>query len=543
MELYIKKLSAMAKVFLEEEPREDYQPGEVFLNETFCFQLAYSPSTALTLEDDTLRVSCSHAEAVQTFSVGHVPCELPCYPDADADYLRRGPGLFPDVLLPWPGESRLTGMLQWRSLWFEVNPAVLGAGEHGIEVRLETGSGATARAVFTLRVLPLELPAQKLVFTQWVHYDCIARLHGMPCMGEAHWQMVWRYVRQAAEHGVNMLLTPLFTPPLDTLPGRERPTVQLVGVRLTENEEYQFDFSPLKRFMETARSLGMEYFEMSPLFTQWGAAFAPKVMAETPQGPKRIFGWDTASDSGAYTGFLRQMLPQLAEQLRRWGHAPRCYFHVSDEPQKPEHYPHYRKAYTLMAECLPGFDIMDTLSSAEFYKEGYVRHPIAAADAFAGLQAAGARDMWAYYCCAQYKDTPNHFLAMPLRRTRVLGSILYKQQVGGFLHWGYNFWNGKYSECELNPYATTDAKATFPGGDPFVVYPGETGPLSSLRQKALRAAVYDNRALQLLEEKAGRAAALAALETFGPLDFTSYPRSRTALHQMRGQINRAIFHS
>lgn len=542
MELRVKRLSAMTKVFLDEEPGEDFRPGEVFLNEAFCFQLAFCPSEALTLEDETLTVCCTGGGAVTAFLVGQVPCELPCYPDADDDYLRRRPGLFPDPLYPVTGPFRLTGMLQWRALFFEVDAGALGAGEHELEVRLETGGGLCARAVFGLRVLPLALPPQRLVFTQWIHYDCIARLHGQPCMGPQHWEMVWRYVRQAAEHGVNMLLTPLVTPPLDTLPGRERPTVQLIDVEV-ENGEYRFGFERLRAFMETARGLGIEYFEMTPLFTQWGAAFAPKVVARVAGEARRIFGWDSPSDGVEYTRFLRELLPRLGAELRAWGLAERCFFHVSDEPQKPEHYPHYRKAYTLMAEHLKGFAILDTLSSAEFYKEGYIRHPIAAADAFARLRAAGAEEMWAYYCCAQYKKTPNHFLAMPLRRTRVLGSILYRQNVGGFLHWGYNFWNGKYSECELNPYCDTDGKATFPGGDPFVVYPGEAGPLSSLRQKALRQAVYDNRALQLLEERAGRAAVLALLEAFGPLDFEEYPRSDEALHRLRAGVNRAIMGS
>ncbi|MES9143981.1 glycoside hydrolase domain-containing protein, partial [Cutibacterium acnes] len=69
-----------------------------------------------------------------------------------------------------------------------------------------------------------------------------------------------------------------FTPPLDTKVGGERPTVQLVGVNVT-NGKYSFDFSKLKRFVDMCLGLGVEYFEMSHLFTQWGAAFAPKVIA------------------------------------------------------------------------------------------------------------------------------------------------------------------------------------------------------------------------------------------------------------------------
>ena len=53
-------------------------------------------------------------------------------------------------------------------------------------------------------------------------------------------------LRNAVDHGINMLLTPLFTPPLATRVGGERPTVQLVEVRGSK-ERYSFDFKRLDR--------------------------------------------------------------------------------------------------------------------------------------------------------------------------------------------------------------------------------------------------------------------------------------------------------
>ncbi|MEG2020336.1 MAG: DUF4091 domain-containing protein, partial [Oscillospiraceae bacterium] len=284
----------------------------------------------------------------------------------------------------------------------------------------------------------------------------------------------------------------------------------------------------------------IKYFEMTPLFTQWGAEHAPKIMVNVNGTMTKLFGWETQSDGKEYTKFLRAMLVQLAKKLREWGLCKLCYFHVSDEPQKPEHYIKYKKAYALMSECLVGFDIMDTLSSDAFYKEGYVKHPIAATDAFKRLRAAGAENLWAYYCCAQYKNVSNHFMAMPSRRTRVLGTQLYRQNVSGFLHWGFNFWNGKYSECQINPYAVTDALGVFPSGDPFIVYPGENGPVCSTRQKVLREAFYDNRAMQWLEDICTRKTVCDIIDEFGGITFEEYPRSDTAIIEIRHKINLEI---
>ena len=45
-----------------------------------------------------------------------------------------------------------------------------------------------------------------------------------------------------------MILTPIFTPPLDTAVGGERRTVQLVGITKT-GSEYSFDFTLLERWI------------------------------------------------------------------------------------------------------------------------------------------------------------------------------------------------------------------------------------------------------------------------------------------------------
>ena len=50
----------------------------------------------------------------------------------------------------------------------------------------------------------------------------------------------------------------------------------------------------------------------------------------------------------------------------------------------------------------------------------------------------------------------------------------------------------------------TDAGYAFPSGDTFLVYPGQDGPLDSIRYEVLCEAIQDLRALHKLEEKIGR---------------------------------------
>ena len=58
-------------------------------------------------------------------------------------------------------------------------------------------------------------------------------------------------MKNAADHGMNMILTPIFTPALDTAVGSERTTVQLLDV-YKNGESYTFGFDRLIRWLNTA---------------------------------------------------------------------------------------------------------------------------------------------------------------------------------------------------------------------------------------------------------------------------------------------------
>ena len=74
-----------------------------------------------------------------------------------------------------------------------------------------------------------------------------------------------------------------------------------------------------------------------------------------------------------------------------------------------------------------------------------------------------------------------------------------------------------------------------------MVYPGEDGPINSLRMELIRQAFQDHRALKLLEELKGRDYALRVLEeSIPPITFTQYPKTDAWLLNVRERINRAI---
>ena len=50
---------------------------------------------------------------------------------------------------------------------------------------------------------------------------------------------------------------------------------------------------------------------------------------------------------------------------------------------------------------------------------------------------------------------------MPGNRTRIIGMQIYRYDLDGFLHWGYNFYNSEYSLYPIDPYRCTDAGENF----------------------------------------------------------------------------------
>ena len=542
-ELQVKLLSSMAKVFPNKIAGEASQKCRTLHGQEIAFQAAYRLQLPnRNLVEYNLSVSSPIEDRIQVFAVETVPSLFPVYPAStdDGNYITRQAGLFPDPLIPMVG-SRIRAIHgTWRALWFSVKiDDDIPAGEYPVEIsftNVQTNE-TVAKAKYCIQVENYTLPEQKLLFTQWFHCDCIADVHHVSVFSEKHWDLIEKYMRLARTHGMNMVLTPVVTPPLDTAVGGERPTVQLVDVEKTD-DGFRYDCSKLRRFIKIALDVGMIAFEINHFFTQWGAGFAPKVVAKVNGRKRRIFGWDTPADDPAYAEFLRGLVPTViacfeSEGVRR----DQLWFHVSDEPHE-EHLEQYAKAGAILKPLINGCHHLDALSSYEFYQKNLVERPVVATDHIGAYLNAKVENLWCYYCCGQGYKLSNRFFAMPSPRNRMLGIQLYKHNIAGFLHWGYNFYYSEHSKSKLDPYAVTDAGAAFPSGDAFSVYPYKDSPTPSLRQKVFSNGLEDIRLLQLLEQKIGRSSTLELLERVAGMEitFTEFPHDEAFFNKLYDAI-------
>ena len=472
---------------------------------------------------------------VKIRKVGFVPSAYPAYGENDVDYLTTEPGLFPDPLEELTGSFQLIPFY-WRSLWIDLQVGDQAkAGNYDVELYMRDFQGNILKKISVcLHIVACRLPKQRLIHTEWFHSDCLADYYHVPVFSQQFWEIVENFMRVAVRRGVNMILTPLFTLPLDTLIGKERTTVQLVGVTVKKGS-YQFDFTEFEHWIHLSKECGFEYFEMSHLFSQWGAKYAPKVVAKVDGQENKIFGWDTRADGAAYQDFLHRFLPALIGKLRELGIADKTYFHISDEPNQ-DNIDTFRTASELVKEELKGFPVLDALSTPQYYEEGLVSCPVPTNEHIHEFLDIGMEHPWVYYCSGEYMEVSNRFFAQPSSRNRILGVQLYLYKIEGFLHWGYNYYNSQYSIRKINPYIVTDADDAFPSGDSFLVYPGENGEaVESLRLLVLEEGLNDCRALELLESYKGREYVENLIEKTAGMrsTFSEFPRNSAFLLRLR----------
>lgn len=485
-------------------------------------------------------VACPGLDA-DVFQVEAAPCTYPCGPEASGAYLTKTPALIPDILVLYQREPvRLNHYLS-RVFWVDVTIPE-GSESTEILVNFHSRKGEVQhRTGILLNVVPVKLPEQTIRHTEWFYSDCLCNQYGLEMFSEEFFSIAERYIRCAAAHGIDTLLTPVFTPSLDIEPYSRRLPGQLVRIYRNE-KEFSFDFSMLDRWINMARDCGIRYFEIAPFFTQWGAKFAAEIYLETPSSRKTLFGWDTPSHSKEYADFLKQFLPSLVKQLELSGIKENTYFHISDEPSL-EHLENYQTARDMIVPYIDGCLVIDALSNYEFYSKKIVSIPVAAEDFLEPfLKEDRKGQLWTYSCCCQDKLVPNVFISMPSIRGRILGVLMYKENLNGFLRWGYNFWNSQFSKHAIDPFRVTDAEFGFPSGDGFLVYPGKDGfPITSLRLKNLRDAFQDYRALYALEKRIGRQNVLSLVKKYlGTISFTQYPVGERCFICFRQAVNHCL---
>ena len=501
----IRIVSSLEKIFPDRKDYPCLKQLEALKGERVHFQAVIVTQTPFQTVE--LKVTGPLSGYAVIHEEVYLPCLTPAAPD-DPDILQSQSGLFPGPLLKGNLMELQAGCSH--AFWVTLNiPAKCRPGRFSAGLNFRFTSSRTqpvqAKISLPVRIYDMILPRQKLCCEMWFHCDCLLNYYHVKCWSKRCWEILENYFQDMAEHGVDTLLTPLWTPPLDTGKGKTRPTVQLLDIR-KEGERYQFRFHRLKKWIDTARKAGIRKFSFSHIFTQWGLAAAPKISVRENGIEKDLFGWHVSADSEMYQSFLRQLFAALLPFLKRNKLTEKdVYFHLSDEPQE-KHLEQYRKCSRFIHSLLKGFPTLDALSHVQYFDEGLVECPVVNESRIEDFVDRTPRERWLYYCGEWENHVPNRKFGMSSLRNRILGIILYLYRMDGFLEWGYNFWFSWESEHQdLDPWSFRDILRIFGTSGAFAVLPGKNGrPVSTVHYEVFADALQDLRLLQLLETLIGR---------------------------------------
>ena len=170
MKLKTKLCSSLAKVLPASAPEgADFRSASALQGEIFAFQLAYCP---VNFQGHAVKVDIQSAlkEYISCYHVELIPVD---YPGQlfDEDYISTQPGLFPDRLGAVPVQGAKAVFGQWRAYWIKVAlPKDIPGGKYEITVTLSSAPDdrrtklkpVNKTSVFTLEVIPLQLPEQTL---------------------------------------------------------------------------------------------------------------------------------------------------------------------------------------------------------------------------------------------------------------------------------------------------------------------------------------------------------------------------------------------
>ncbi len=411
--------------------------------------------------------------------------------------IRRAPFEVYDCLVPCP-DGRVPARDGRAALYCCIRPrAPLAPGRYELALRLDC-DGRPAELALALTAYPVEIPRERFSVINWYSERAISRFHATEPGTPAHEQMRYQYALAMR---------------------RARQTHVLVGFTpecVTGSDPWTFDFSRQREQIATFKRAGINGLTLGSLLSRgYLPDGAPDMYTDTFRCALRP---DIDFESEAGYALTVSFCRAVAEFLRENGWLDDVSFQIHDEPDV--HYRgsldarrrQYYLAASLLRRYIPGVRICEAVSGTAFaggidiwvpITTGYERQRAE----FERLQALGEQ-VWSYVCCGPEGFYLNRFLDSPLIRPRLLFWGFAAYGISGYLHWGFNqFPDGmdpfKATSCPNN----TGIGTNFPCGDAFIVYPGERGPLLSMRLEAQRRGAQDAELLALLKARDPDAAA------------------------------------
>ena len=533
-------VDALVKVFPDDRPPAVSMATpvrvEVAAGETASLQFVLRANEALTDARATLTpfVATKGGERLEPRPVrwvGFVPVDRPTQRPS-RDQLRPPPADYPDPLL----ERASIEVAAQRSqpLWLTVpvgGEAAPGVYRATLTVTAQAGRRPIReRRPVEVEVAPVRIGASRLWVTDWfaMHWPHL-QVQPEP-ESEAYYALLRRYARNLAEHRHNVaLISPLGLAQFTIAPA---------------TGELAIDFSRFDRWVRIFQEEGVvgriEGGHIGGRKAGWESEFVVSIQT-VREGKVVAESVDPASPEA--DRFYARFFPALVAHLKERGWLSAYMQHLADEPI-PANLASYRALAALVRRHAPQLPVIEACHTKDLVGSIDVWVPQLNywADDFAHYQARqrAGEEVWFYTCVFPQGEYANRFIELPLIKTRLLHWLNFRYGATGYLHWGYNHWTAE------SPFTHTTrphgGPPYLPAGDPWIVYPGQDGPLDSIRFEAMRDGIADYELLGRLAERDPAAAEQLAARVVLAFDRyqTDVPAFRAVRHELLARLAQPV---
>ena len=398
--------------------------------------------------------------------------------------VRRAPFNIYEVIHPLSGNN-FTTKNKYSLLRFSVDSKDLNyKKDHKIEINLTENYKNKKKLNFKIKVHKASVPTlsdSNFFYTNWFNLQKMEEKHNLTRWSKNWYSMLEKYAKIMANGRQNCIIIPK----------------ELISLK---NNKIHLDEIKMISFIDIFRKYGFKYFESPHLLGRgknddWGS---PELI--TNLRSKGYFSEDGKKE-------IDTIVKKIKNFTKKYKLTNQWLQHIADEPTD-NNAECYKQVSKHIKQIYPEIKIMEATNAKESLS-GSVDFwcPIINdfqenEDFFRSREKKGEKVL-IYTCLVPGGKWLNRTLDMEKIRQVYFGWAGSLYNTLGYLHWGLNQYKADPFKQSVvkHPSPIATSNNYLPAGDTHIIYPGNEGPLSSLRFEAHRIGIEDYEILEKLKSK------------------------------------------
>ena len=406
------------------------------------------------------------------------------YTDQKNPYvIRRAPFRIYEAIKPLK-ENRFLAKNKFTALRLEIPENLIEViNNYSVEIKIE-GENFSKTCTFNFKVYPAKIPNlnnSNFFYTNWFNLQQMESFHNVERWSDKWFEMLNKYAQLMAHGRQNSI----------TIPNE---------VFQIKDDELTLDENKLLKFINVFRKYGFKYFEAPHLMYRGDEDNWEDPELKVLLTKKRYYNENGSDDIETLVNLIKNFA-QENDLTNNWLQ------HISDEPTGANA-KCYKDVVAQVKSIFPEAKIMEATNDRDSIAGAIdiwcpLINDFQENESFFREREKYGEKVLVYTCLIPGGPWLNRTLDMERIRQVYFGWAAAFYNTSGYLHWGLNQYCANPYEQSVVKHPSPIAGPTnyLPAGDTHIIYPGEDGPLSSVRFEAHRIGCEDYELLQMLKIK------------------------------------------